>query len=67
MLYFESGKMAKNRLLNISAVKESLKKHELRMSADFMDRLESEFETMLIRALARAKANGRKTVHIFDI
>ena len=59
--------MAKKRFLNTSAIKETVKKHELRMSADFMDRLETEFAAMLIKALARAKANGRKTIHIFDI
>lgn len=48
-------------------VKEFIKKHGLRASAELFDALDKVIEDVLKKAVERAKANGRKTVKGIDI
>ena len=50
-----------------SAVKDLIKKSEMNTAGDFTEALEKEIESIVKRAVARAKSNDRKTVRPGDI
>jgi histone H3/H4 len=50
-----------------SKVKEVIAKHEMNSSGDLADALSAVVEKKLVRAVERAKANGRKTVRPEDL
>lgn len=50
-----------------SAVKSHLKKSKMRVSGDFWRELDERITWKVKRAVARAKANGRKTVRAADL
>lgn len=50
-----------------SAVKESIKKHEMQCAGDFCDALDRKVEQLIADAAARAKSNDRKTVRAGDL
>jgi len=50
-----------------SKVKDAIKAEGCNTSGDLADALSAEVATMLKKAAARAKANGRKTVRAADI
>lgn len=50
-----------------SKVKELIKQNEMNCASDFGDALDREVETLVKRAVARAKHNDRKTVRGGDL
>ncbi|MFH0962148.1 MAG: DUF1931 family protein [archaeon] len=50
-----------------SAVAEVVRKKDMRMSADTYDAIDKKIEELLVGALKRADANGRKTVMPQDL
>lgn len=50
-----------------SKVKALIKDHGGNTAGDFVDALSGEVEAMVAKAVARAKANGRKTVRANDL
>ncbi len=50
-----------------SKVRELVKKHGANMAGDFPDALSKSVEELVNKAIARAKANGRKTVRATDL
>ena len=54
-------------LVVVSAVKETIKKHEMQCASDFAEALDKRIEQMIAEAAARAKSNDRKTVRAGDL
>ena len=50
-----------------NALKETVKKHDMRTSGDFIDALDKEVECLVVKAVGRAKANKRQTVTAKDV
>ena len=50
-----------------SKVKDAVKKNDVNMAGDFVEGLSKEVEALVEKAVARCKANGRKTVRSADI
>lgn len=50
-----------------SKVKEFAKKGDVNVAGDFVEALSREVETVIEKAVERAKSNGRKTVKAIDI
>ena len=53
-------------LIKTNKVRESIKGVDMFMSADVTDKVNTILETLIQAAVARAKANGRKTVQAKD-
>ena len=53
-------------LIKTSKVRESIKGVDMFMSADVTDKVNTILESLILDAVARAKANGRKTVQAKD-
>jgi len=54
-------------LVVTSKVREAVKKAGMNMAGDFPANLSKEVEEWIKKAIARAKANGRKTVRAADL
>ena len=54
-------------LVVASAVKETIKKHEMQCAGDFCEALDKKIESLVAEAAARAKSNDRKTVRAGDL
>ena len=50
-----------------SKIRELVKKSGANMAGDFVDGLSKEVNAIITKAVARAKANGRKTVRATDL
>ncbi len=50
-----------------SKVKETIKQHNMNCASDFSDALDREVESLIKRAVSRAKHNDRKTVRAGDL
>ena len=50
-----------------SKVREAVKKAGMNMAGDFPEGLSNEVAALIKKAVARAKANGRKTVRAADL
>ncbi len=54
-------------LVVVSAIKETIKKHEMQCASDFADALDKKVEAIIADAALRAKSNDRKTVRAGDL
>lgn len=50
-----------------SKVREAVKANNMNMAGDFPEGLSKEVEALIKKAIARANANGRKTVRASDL